>query len=98
MKTYFIKTSLVAVALASALAAPAIAKEVDQKFERDGVTYSYSASSVETGTRIAGGNSQGDRYDLLVREGRVSGTYNGRSIRFNLSGQPASKQAEITMR
>lgn len=83
MKT-FVLASLAVVSLAT----PAIAREKAREitFARDGVTYIYTQTRAGERTLINGQSfPSGGHFDLVVYNGRVSGTSNGFPVAFAVS-------------
>ena len=86
MKTF------IALALLSSIAATPVMAE---SFTRDGETYNYEIKESGGYQLITGRNlSTGQDFVLRVRNGRVSGQYNGRSVSFGA----ATKSAELASR
>jgi hypothetical protein len=69
---------MIAAAAAMLLTAPAAAEQ----FTHDGVTYNYSVTPVGAHRLITGKTPNGDRFRLLVKNGRVTGNVAGRPVAF----------------
>lgn len=100
MTNFFVKP-LAAAALITGLVSPAMAEQSRHSFTRDGFSYSYQVEQKGDAIRIVGTSQPGfGRYDLTVRNGKVTGTQNGRAIAFLVAdvetGRPAAEQ--VTMR
>lgn len=84
------KNTMSAVALlATVVAAPAFAQDLERTFERDGVTYTYVAKDRGDRTVLTGRTSQGNPFHLVVRGDRVSGFAGGKRVAFNHLRQSA---------
>lgn len=72
-------------ALAGEAASPIVAK-------RDGVTYRYSDTTSNGYRRLAGHDSNGQSFDLMVKGKTVSGTYGGQRMSYPV---PASRTKAV---
>jgi len=76
------KTFIALTLLSSIVATPAMA----ESFTRDGETYTYEVKESGGDQLIVGRNlSAGQNFTLRVRNGRVSGRYNGSAVNFSTS-------------
>ena len=78
------KTPLIAAALLTAVAAPAVAAE-RTSFTHDGVTYSYTQTKVGESTILRGRATTGADFRYVVRNGQVVGKSNGIPVSFRVS-------------
>lgn len=82
--------SFTAVAVALSVTSIAHAQE-KETFEHDGVTYVYTVKQVGETQRITGYHyPAGSRFSLAVRNGTVTGNYNGTPVRFDVSEASAA--------
>ncbi len=76
--------------LSLAAASPAFAKPEQTKFTHDGVSYTYSVTSLNADTRIIEGYATpGNAFRLVVSNGRVVGKANGIPVSFNVDSKVA---------
>ena len=87
-----IKT-FIAVAVTSALAAPAVAETVVS----DGIVYTYTVSQTAKGTVIRGADSSGTPFELRVSGPRVEGRINGRAVAFRTRDVTTSRATVATL-
>ena len=72
----------ISVLLAATVSVPAVAKNAQTSFVRDGVTYTYTLTKAPKATIIEGDAAPGDHFRLIVHGNRVIGTVNGREVSF----------------
>lgn len=92
-----------AATIAMSIAAPALADTGETKsFEHEGFRYVYKVVEEGSSQRITGHRYPGSvPFSLTVRDGMVSGTSNGTSVRFSVSsaaGAYARSESQLTMR
>lgn len=76
---------LASIAIAAAtLAVPAAAEPVEEQFEHDGVVYEYTAETHADRTVLAGRAYPGNRFRLIVRDGRVTGYAGHQRVNFTI--------------
>jgi hypothetical protein len=82
-------------AVAVTLTASAASAE-PKRFVADGITFEYdSATQAGGATVLTGRTTGGDRFRLVVRNGQVRGTANGRPVSFSVAeSRGAAAQAQ----
>lgn len=81
------------------LGTPGFAQDTAEKrFEYDGITYVYQAEN-QGDHRVLSGRHypSGARFRLVVRDDRVSGRMNGRTVNFRLSEIEEVQARDITL-
>lgn len=74
-----------AVSAVLATVAPVQAKEAKQRFSHEGYTYVYDVKDTKTGQVISGRRyPDAVAFNLLVKNGKVSGLSNGKPVLFDV--------------
>lgn len=82
-----IKTFFASAALLLVTAAPAFAgeKPTEITFQRDGETYTYTKTEKAGMVILRGRFPTGNRFELIVRGNKVTGTVDGAYVPYNIS-------------
>ncbi|NNM76176.1 hypothetical protein HJG53_04555 [Sphingomonas sp. ID1715] len=83
----------------AALFIPALAHAADRQkqFTQDGVSYRYTVSE-QRGGQVIEGRSNGEPFRLFVKNGRVNGTVNGRSVSFYVREAASNATVQVAAR
>ncbi len=93
------KFTLAAALLSFAVVTPAIAREAQTTFTHEGVSYAYTVTAADNGTRVIEGTATpGSDFRLVVSGNRVSGKANGMPVSFAVPTKSATaKTAPLTV-
>lgn len=94
----FLRTFLSAAVLTLASTAALAEKPETRTFERDGVTYTYTATEVDGKIVLRGTAEGGAPFRLVVNKNKVRGTVGSKYVTFVRPATPVSDTAVIAAR